>query len=741
MVAAAPSPQRMAMAPPAASSRGRLHRQIYIVIACALGLFVTSTFILSTYIPSPTEFHGHDNNNAAYHSVAHIVHRHQLHGHHFVEPKVHLRRKNDMRYAREEIITTESSKSAHEDDNREEDDSNDDGDKSDNNDDNKEADDEAGDQGEVPHYIIENDDKDRQGNSESESGDAEVQREGSSSDNDDNEGVENEMQGDGSSSDNDDNEQTENALQEGGSSSDKDDDDKTELQEEAASSDKDDNERIEISPRQKMQSQDEVQAEDEHQSQTITDTTDEKKEPPQIFHILETRFMQNQPDLVELAKARLQLFEAICLPTVLQQTVWGNFLWIIRTDPDLHVDIRRELVEMLNERGALTTKRNDTDGTGERALTYVIGSNDNYIVANSTTVNPQIRPFDIHDMFSNMLSKPDKIFAGNVEHVKSTLDGLSSEAKDVVLWTRLDADDGLSVDFLKYIQDQMIRYFVPDKAKDVVIANKDKKEDEEEEDKTDFRAGDSEDEENDGVTSEQVDNEGGEENDDESKTVKSPPYSPPHWMYWCGGQNIDWFLTDPIHDSTHDTGVVYPVLHESVCVTPGITVSIRGDIAPALVPRLDHDKIVSYLDEAGGKACNRTGVQDDDEVPDDGSCFQMIHGWAHAVRSRTPTSAGMMGVNPDENQLKMVLHNKGIKKIMWREMHKHFLLKDDDLRKTNSYFAKHVYDIAEENARGQCTNGHSCKTSSKDRLQQYVDLRGEADGGEDVVDGIIIRPS
>ena len=178
-MAAASSPQRMAMAPPAASSRGRLHRQIYIVIACALGLFVTSTFILSTYIPSPTEFHGHDNNNAAFHSVAHIVHRHQLHGHHFVEPKGHLRRKNDMRYAREEIITTESSKSAHDDDNREEDDSNDDGDKSDNNDDNKEADDVAGDQEEVPHYIIENDDMDRQGNSESESGDAEVQREGS----------------------------------------------------------------------------------------------------------------------------------------------------------------------------------------------------------------------------------------------------------------------------------------------------------------------------------------------------------------------------------------------------------------------------------------------------------------------------------------------------------------------------------------------------------------------------------
>ena len=33
------------------------------------------------------------------------------------------------------------------------------------------------------------------------------------------------------------------------------------------------------------------------------------------------------------------------------------------------------------------------------------------------------------------------------------------------------------------------------------------------------------------------------------------------------------------------------------------------------------------------------------------------------------------------------------------------------------------------------------QTSSKDRLQQYVDLRGETDGGVDVVDGIVIRPT
>ena len=502
-------------------------------------------------------------------------------------------------------------------------------------------------------------------------------------------------------------------------------------QEEDSSSDKDNNDRMEISPRQKMMQ------EKEPRSQTIIANTDEEKEPPRIFHILETRFMQNQPGLVQLAKARLQLFKAICLPTVVQQTAWGNFMWIIRTDPELHIDIRRELVEMLNESGALTTKTNGADGIGERALTYVIGSNDNYIVANSTIVNPQIRPFDVHDMFSKMLSKPDKIFAGKVENIKSTLDELSSAAKDVVLWTRLDADDGLAVEFLKYIQEHNIRYFVPEKAKEDNVVDE-KEEEEEEEEKSDFWPSNSEDRDtttdvkeqpegsedgsddghdneelsklkNEPVIGNEADNEKDAEKGKEGNDDESLPYSPPNWMYWCGGQNIDWFLTDPIHDPSHETGVVYPVLHENVCVTPGITIAISGSIQPALVPKLDHDKIISYLSDAGGQACNRTGLQDDDEVRDDGSCFHMIHGWTHAVRSRTPTSAGMMGVNPDENQLKMVKRSKNVKKLMWRQLHEDFLLKDDDLRKTNSYFAKHVYDIAEENASGQCTNGHSCK--------------------------------
>lgn len=106
-------------------------------------------------------------------------------------------------------------------------------------------------------------------------------------------------------------------------------------------------------------------------------------------------------------------------------------------------------------------------------------------------------------------------------------------------------------------------------------------------------------------------------------------------------------------------------------------------------------------------------VSDDDDADsdekDDGTCFHMVHGGVSAVRSRTPTSAGMMGVMPDSNQIYMVGAQPKLTSQMWRSMEKEFGISNEHLLETNSYFAKHVYDIAEENARGQCTIGHSCK--------------------------------
>lgn len=263
--------------------------------------------------------------------------------------------------------------------------------------------------------------------------------------------------------------------------------------------------------------------------------------PPRLIHILETRFMQNQPNLIELAKARLHLFSTICLPTVIRQSVWGEFIWVIRTDPDLDEKIKKDLISLLKRSGALKEAAVDKDGNDKRSLTYVIGSNDNYILANSTNYKARVKPFDIRDMLSSVLSNPQTLFAGKAESAQRLLNEINSknssvdyEDDDVILWTRLDADDGLNLSYMEYIQSQAVRFFLPsyygkDMLKELVFDGK-----------GNIAWGKS------------------------PHLIRKNNYSPPKWTYWCAGRNIDWFITDPVHDPVHINGTVYPVQHVNV---------------------------------------------------------------------------------------------------------------------------------------------------------------------------------
>jgi hypothetical protein len=454
-------------------------------------------------------------------------------------------------------------------------------------------------------------------------------------------------------------------------------------------------------------------------------TTGNHSDPPRLIHVVETRFMQNQPKLIELARARLRLFETICLPTIIHQTVWGDFLWIIRTDPDLDVEIREGLVRILDESGALTKEKDE--GTGkEETLTYVIGSNDNYVVSNVTSIN--VRPFDIRAMLTDALANPKSIFAGKVDGMRELLDDVSKPRfdHDVVIWTRLDADDGLNKGFLGFIQDEAIRYFMPQRYHKKILSNIHY---ETQQRLMALSAG---------ISKSMLDKrERKLEKEARMRAMKAglptkPPvtreeviienrYKPPKWTYWCAGRNLDWFVTDPVHDPQHKNGTIFPVVHTNVCVTPGVTIALRGSFDPLEIPRLDHDRIISYLRPRGGPLCGRTGrsVFDMDEggpkgsyQVDDGSCFHLVTVGLAAVRSRTPTSAGMLGVNPDSTQREYVRKNLNLTNVMWKSLRSEFRISNERLVETNMYFADHIYDIAQENARGQCTAGHSCKVRS-----------------------------
>ena len=77
-----------------------------------------------------------------------------------------------------------------------------------------------------------------------------------------------------------------------------------------------------------------------------TTTTTGYEINPELVHVVETRFMQEQYSLLELGLARLALFESFCLPSMLTQSN-GNFLWILRADPKLHPLIVKRMQELL----------------------------------------------------------------------------------------------------------------------------------------------------------------------------------------------------------------------------------------------------------------------------------------------------------------------------------------------------------------------------------------------------------
>ena len=147
----------------------------------------------------------------------------------------------------------------------------------------------------------------------------------------------------------------------------------------------------------------------------------------EIVHVVETRFMQRQSRLLELGFARLALFEAFCLPSMLAQTN-KNFIWIIRADPKLHPSIVFRLQQLLEDRQNF----------------ILIGSNDNP----EGFGRPKI-PFH---SFLRADNNTATVWSGNISLAEEAYD--MSAAGAVLLETRLDSDDGIHINFIQMVQEE-----------------------------------------------------------------------------------------------------------------------------------------------------------------------------------------------------------------------------------------------------------------------------------------------
>ena len=157
-----------------------------------------------------------------------------------------------------------------------------------------------------------------------------------------------------------------------------------------------------------------------------------------IVHVVSTRFMQGQSDLIELGLARLALFQSFCLPSMLNQSN-TNFIWIIRADPGLHPTIVASLAQLLKGKPNFV----------------LLGSN-----ANPEGFGRPRGPFN-----DFVMDAP--IWSGNITLVEEAY-RKSSDGSAYLLETRLDADDGLNTQFIETIQAEATSHFAAADAANVL---------------------------------------------------------------------------------------------------------------------------------------------------------------------------------------------------------------------------------------------------------------------------------
>lgn len=137
----------------------------------------------------------------------------------------------------------------------------------------------------------------------------------------------------------------------------------------------------------------------------------------ELVHVINTRFMQFQPDLTSLGKARLELFRTFTLPSILQQTE-QEFLWIVWMDPLLDTSLRQDFLNLVHNVTNLVV-------IGSRAKT----------------------PFIRSDFFAELFES--SVYAGSFPLL---LDYHQAALTRTVLHTELDSDDALFYDFVRGLQ-------------------------------------------------------------------------------------------------------------------------------------------------------------------------------------------------------------------------------------------------------------------------------------------------
>ncbi|CAB9522524.1 expressed unknown protein [Seminavis robusta] len=376
-----------------------------------------------------------------------------------------------------------------------------------------------------------------------------------------------------------------------------------------------------------------------------------------VVHIINTRFMQRQPHLIELGLARLELLQTICLPTLRQQTSL-NFLWILRTDPDLAQPIRQGLLQMIHNATALTPHFR-------------------VVVLESNTSPAGFR-------------RPEELEASQVWTRNLGLYQHFQEAAQsrIVLETRLDADDGLHTYFVEMMQEEAVRYMSNDKKHGNWLV---------------------------WCMGTHVEWQYG--TPWESNNLQLDSTGAITNVTERAHQNNDLILT-----TDHDYGSLLPGLTRGCItpgLTKGYGRHVAFEDIPEAQHHLLHTRMRPCDDDENAKKRQHCLVIWKRLIPcairgrtPTSAGMQFVLGPKH-TSYLSPESEAALGL-----QTVQQLHDK--QPMMWNSVTRRFLISKESIARLRVFLTDHLRGIAQDNLEGQCTPGHSCKNSSKVILTELL---------------------
>lgn len=425
-----------------------------------------------------------------------------------------------------------------------------------------------------------------------------------------------------------------------------------------------------------------------------------------IEHLaVNTRFQQHVHNLTALGAARLQLFETFCLPSMIHQTsnkieTGYRFLWIIKIDPKLDVSTKNKMINMLRPfpNFFLVGSNNNfgaSYGSGTHRGSWRSGhAGLDVLYGNASTPKKGKQ----HHHLNN--TKPEEqplIYTGNVALLQ-----VAHSLRDdkIILETRLDADDGLPLTYLEFVQQSAIDHLSVDIYNSI-----------------------------NSTIPEYGDPKNSTPYNNSTHTHSQEVMPKKKWMYWCISDSLLWYPTvmvdgfknSHIRPSNTDPGKLVMEYNsgKEYCLTPGLTSGISVGVKDSDVPRYSHVKLFRKLTHYKRDSKHNCSISDTDLEHKRTECIHLYHGKAYApIRARTPTSAGMSNV--------VLPPNTKLLEYSDEFMESKYGIQNERLVQTNHHFYNNLTEIVMDNLQGQCTKGHSCKSEARKMLKAMIDYSSHA---------------